>query len=104
MKTFSRKLSPQTLRVLSALAEARDNGRYGLEISQSTNLKSGALYPILARLDARGLIEGEWRDPDRPGRPARHIYRLTAEGRRVASEAASNPPGLSDPDLAGVPA
>ena len=99
-----RKLSPQTLSVLSVLAEAGAAWRYGLQISQSTALKSGSLYPILARLNERGLIEGEWLEPERPGRPPRHAYRLTAEGRRVVSEQPAPAADTLFPDLAGAAA
>lgn len=64
--------------------------RYGYEISKITGLKSGALYPILIRLDEQGLLVSEWRDSDRPGRPPRHIYRLSAAGVALAAEQASD--------------
>jgi DNA-binding PadR family transcriptional regulator len=34
----------------------------------------------------KGLIEAEWREPERPGRPARHAYRLTTAGIALARE------------------
>ncbi|MBJ7485079.1 helix-turn-helix transcriptional regulator [Brevundimonas sp.] len=104
MTISARKLSPQTLSVLSALAEAGSAWRYGLQISQSTALKSGSLYPILARLNERGLIEGEWLEPERPGRPPRHAYRLTAEGRRFVSEQPASAADALSADLAGAAA
>ena len=85
----SRILSPQTLAVLDALADAGEARRYGLELSGATGLRSGSLYPILARLLDRGLIEGEWLAPSRPGRPLRHGYRITGAGRSALAEARS---------------
>jgi DNA-binding PadR family transcriptional regulator len=73
--------------VLNALAGAGDGWRYGLELANATSLKSGSLYPILIRLAERGLIEGCWQEPERPGRPARHAYRITAAGRQALRDA-----------------
>ena len=87
MPTAPRRLSPQSIAVLSVLQEARTQWRYGLEISDETDLKSGSLYPILARLAERGLLEGKWLEPEKPGRPARHAYRITGLGREALSEA-----------------
>ena len=76
--------SPQTLRVLLLLLEEPTAWHYGYEISQRTGLKSGTLYPILIRLADQGWLETRWAEPQRQGRPARHTYRLTAEGSRAA--------------------
>jgi DNA-binding PadR family transcriptional regulator len=43
-------------------------------------INSGSLYPILMRLTDRGLLEADWETDGRPGRPARHLYRITATG------------------------
>jgi DNA-binding PadR family transcriptional regulator len=45
------------------------------------------MYPILIRLADRGLLETCWESEHVPGRPARHLYRLTAAGREYAAEA-----------------
>jgi DNA-binding PadR family transcriptional regulator len=55
--------------------------RHGYDLSQQTGLKSGTLYPILMRLSDQGLLESKWQEPEHPGRPPRHAYRLTSEGR-----------------------
>ncbi len=80
-----RKPSPQTLAILSALAGA--DWLYGLELAERTGLKSGSLYPILIRLDERGLLESRWIEPSAPGRPRRHAYRLLPAGREVLDAA-----------------
>jgi DNA-binding PadR family transcriptional regulator len=56
--------------------------RYGYEIMQRTGFASGKLYPILARLEASGWLEGEFEagDPVSLGRPQRRWYRLTEDG------------------------
>lgn len=60
--------------------------RYGYDLSRETALKSGTLYPILMRLNKRGWLETRWTAPESPGRPPRHMYRLTAEGLHSARE------------------
>jgi len=76
--------SPQTLQVLAALLEAPDAWQYGYDLSRRLRLPSGTLYPILVRLAERGCLETRWVEPERAGRPARHTYRLTADGRALA--------------------
>jgi PadR family transcriptional regulator, regulatory protein PadR len=81
------EFSPQTLSVLAALSDRPSDWRHGYEVARETSLKSGTLYPILIRLADRGLLEAEWQDEPVPGRPRRHLYRLTASG-LAAAEAA----------------
>jgi DNA-binding PadR family transcriptional regulator len=73
------------LLVLGVLLEAPAAWRYGYALSQRTGLRSGTLYPLLMRLAERGWLETRWEEPERPGRPPRHVYRLTAEGARAAT-------------------
>jgi PadR family transcriptional regulator PadR len=78
--------SPQTHRLLINLLERPQAWRYGYELSKQTGLKSGTLYPLLMRLSDQGLLDSRWEEPERLGRPARHAYRLTAEGVKAARE------------------
>ena len=78
--------SAQTVRVLAELLEERRAWHYGYSLSQSTGLLSGTLYPILIRLAEEGWLETKWSEPDQPGRPPRHMYRLTAAGAKAAAE------------------
>jgi PadR family transcriptional regulator, regulatory protein PadR len=87
MKLRNRPPSKQTLAVLFAIANARADWSYGMEISKATGLKSGSLYPILMRCDERGLLESCWLEPERPGRPPRHGYRITKAGVAVLDAA-----------------
>jgi PadR family transcriptional regulator, regulatory protein PadR len=80
----TRAPSAQAIRVLSALAGDPTRWRYGYELATEVHLKSGSLYPILVRLADRGLLETSW-EPGPPGRPPRHLYRLTPDGRRYAA-------------------
>jgi PadR family transcriptional regulator, regulatory protein PadR len=84
----NRAPSPQTLWVLSALAAAPARWRYGYDLGTETGLRAGSLYPILVRLADRGLLEAAWEESPPPGRPARHLYRLTPRGRELAAGAA----------------
>jgi PadR family transcriptional regulator PadR len=81
MSRNPRRLSDQAISVLSVLLKHHESWLYGLEIADLTALKSGTLYPLLIRLSERGLLESRWQEPDRPGRPPRHAYRITGEGR-----------------------
>jgi PadR family transcriptional regulator, regulatory protein PadR len=82
-----RTFSGQTLSVLAVLCAQPSQWQHGYALAKQTGLKSGTLYPILIRLADRGLVEACWEDEPQPGRPRRHLYRLTAEG-QVAAEAA----------------
>jgi PadR family transcriptional regulator PadR len=79
------RLTPQTLQVLDAFLQESSAWRYGYEISRGTGLKSGTLYPILMRMEERQLLETAWENGE-PGRPPRHMYRLTPEGMQFARE------------------
>ena len=79
------RLSRQTLLILDVFLESAKQWKYGYDLSRSTGLKSGTLYPLLMRLADRKLLETSWETVE-PGRPPRHLYRLTAEGVRFARE------------------
>lgn len=85
----NRPPSPQTISVLRALAADPARWRHGYDLGTETGLKAGSLYPILIRLADRGLLEATWEDPAPHGRPPRHLYRLTAEGRELAAATAA---------------
>jgi DNA-binding PadR family transcriptional regulator len=74
--------------VLTALAAQAEAWRYGYELGKDVGLGAGTLYPILMRLSDRGLLEAGWETDPPPGRPPRHLYRLTGDGERAAAEAA----------------
>jgi PadR family transcriptional regulator, regulatory protein PadR len=79
------RLSPQTLETLNAFLQEPKDWKYGYDISRDTGLKSGTLYPILMRLAERKLLETSW-ETSEPGKPPRHLYRLTPDGLRFARE------------------
>jgi PadR family transcriptional regulator, regulatory protein PadR len=83
----SRALSPQALAVVAGLA-GTDDWRHGYDLMAQAGVQSGTLYPLLMRLEAQGLLEARWEESPQPGRPPRHLYRLTAAGRAWAASLA----------------
>jgi len=81
-----RRPSAQTCAVVFALAQEPTAWRYGYDLCRELDLRPGSLYPILARLADRGLLETTWETDAPAGRPPRHLYRLTGSGRAVATE------------------
>jgi len=68
---------------------------------KEAGLLSGTLYPLLMRMSDQGLVEAEWRQPAQPGRPARHVYRLTATGLALAQASEMRAPAV---DAQALPA
>lgn len=93
-----RRPSKQMLSLLVVLIEEASVWRHGYDLMKDTGLSSGTLYPLLMRMTEQGLVEAEWREPVQRGRPARHAYRLTANGIALARSIAPEvhtPSGLS---------
>lgn len=71
------------------LALVDERARHGYEIGKLIEERSGgvlkfhiaSLYPMLYRLEKRGLIAGRW--VEKAGQRRKRYYRITAEGRRV---------------------
>jgi PadR family transcriptional regulator, regulatory protein PadR len=91
------KLTGPLERVLHVLLDDTAVPRYGYDLMKAARLPSGTLYPMLARLQAEGLVTSEWepQPQDASGRPPRKYYQLTGEGIRVArlelAQASSTP-------------
>lgn len=81
----TRTLSPAARRVLAALVRAGATGRHGYDLCREAQIKSGTLYPLLVRLEAQGYLAADWQASEAPGRPPRHVYRLTTAGCRLAA-------------------
>ena len=79
---------PRTRAVFELLAGDPGQWWYGYDIARRTGLGSGTLYPLLARLADRSYLETRWESDPPPGRPRRHLYRLTAGGAQRAAEVA----------------
>lgn len=95
--------SPQTRALIIAMLREPQIWQYGYELSKQTGLKSGTLYPILMRLSDQGLLESKWLEPERPGKPPRHAYKLTSNGLALARAArAAKTPTSRRRKLAGA--
>ena len=79
-------MTGQTLAVLRVLLDDPAGDHYGLDIARKISLKTGTIYPLLARLEQHGWLTSgkEQIDPSQEGRPARRIYRLTGLGEHRA--------------------
>jgi transcriptional regulator len=87
------QVSPRSLQKGSAemlvLALIEERQRHGYEIAQLIAQRSNgeirfqapSLYPLLYKLERRGLVEGRW--VERAGERRRRFYRITPEGRRA---------------------
>jgi PadR family transcriptional regulator, regulatory protein PadR len=72
---------------LVLLAALQDRPRYGLEILEHIearsgglfDMKEGSLYPALHRLVKAGWIDSEWQASEKGGAP-RKVYHLTDSG------------------------
>jgi PadR family transcriptional regulator PadR len=80
------KLTGALERILRVFLADPAADRYGYDLMKAAKLPSGTLYPMLARLEAEGLVTSVWEEPrqDAGGRPPRKFYKLTGEGIRVA--------------------
>ncbi|MCA9736133.1 MAG: helix-turn-helix transcriptional regulator [Gemmatimonadota bacterium] len=87
-------LTYPTAAVLLAL---RAGHRYGFDLMDATGLPDGTVYPILRRLERRGVLEGAWESEERARaeqRPARRYYRLTRVGEEAMAEVVERFPAL----------
>ena len=77
---------------LLILALVEDQPRHGYDIAKLIEQRSdgvlqfhvASLYPLLYRLEQRGLIHGRW--VEKAGQRRRRYYKLTAAGQKVLAE------------------
>jgi PadR family transcriptional regulator, regulatory protein PadR len=83
------RITLQTLQVLRILLNNPAGEHYGLEISRTSGLPTGSIYPILTRLETAGWITSAWEEinESEAGRRRRRYYRLTSDGTQQAQEA-----------------
>lgn len=77
------RLFSLTYPTAAVLLAIRAGHRYGFDLMDATGLPNGTVYPLLRRLERRGVLEGAWEAEDlarADQRPARRYYRLTAAG------------------------
>ncbi|HEY4229451.1 MAG TPA: PadR family transcriptional regulator [Thermoanaerobaculia bacterium] len=88
MKRMDRQLKKGSTELL-VLSLVERRARHGYEIAKLIEARSegalrfnvASLYPLLYRLEARGLLEGRW--VEKAGQRRRRYYKLTAEGRKA---------------------
>jgi len=74
------------------LALVEDRSRHGYEIAKLIEQRSdgvlqfhvASLYPLLYRMEKRGLIKGAW--IEKTGQRRRRFYKLMPEGKKVLNE------------------
>ncbi|HXE32352.1 MAG TPA: PadR family transcriptional regulator [Verrucomicrobiae bacterium] len=77
---------------LLILSLLEDQPRHGYDIGKLIESRSGgrlrfhiaSLYPLLYRLENRGLIEGRW--VEKPNQRRRRYYRLTTQGQKTLAQ------------------
>lgn len=90
MKTLSKKALDGNVETL-LLAILENGSSYGYKIVQDLNeiapkhlkMGEGTVYPVLHRLEERGLIQHEWQAGDTGRR--RKYYKLTQNGEKALS-------------------
>jgi len=83
------RMSGPTLRVLKLFLDDPRRAVAGSEISKTTKVGSGTLYPLLIRLEGAGWLSSSWEaiDPAVERRPRRRYYSITALGQNEANRA-----------------
>jgi transcriptional regulator len=92
MPTFLDKEVKRGSTEMLILALVEDRPRHGYEIAKLIEERSdgvlqfnvASLYPLLYRLEKRGLIKGTW--VEKAGQRRRRFYKLTAAGKKVLTE------------------
>ncbi|MGD8395880.1 MAG: PadR family transcriptional regulator [Acidobacteriota bacterium] len=83
------KLFSLTYPTAAVLLAIRHGHRYGFDVMDATGLPDGTVYPILRRLERRGVLEGVWEDEAIAAaeqRPPRRYYQLTDVGESSIDE------------------
>ena len=95
----------QVQKVLAVFLTEPDEDRYGLEVRRTAGLKSGVLYPILARLENAGWLTSGWEDIDAhsDGRRPRRYYHLTTAGAVAGRDALARTAAVITPSLGWRP-
>ncbi len=91
------RLFSLTYPTAAVLLAIRNGHRYGFDIMDATGLPDGTVYPILRRLERRGVLAGRWEDEGEAKaeqRPQRRYYRLTPVGESSMEEVEARFPAL----------
>jgi DNA-binding PadR family transcriptional regulator len=91
------KLFNLTYPTAAVLLAIRGGHRYGFDVMDVTGLPDGTVYPILRRLERRGVLAGVWEEEElakTEQRPPRRYYRLTPVGQEAIAEVLDRFPAL----------
>ncbi len=91
------RLFSLTYPTATVLLAIRNGHRYGFDIMDATGLPDGTVYPLLRRLERRGVLEGKWEEEDEAKaerRPQRRYYELTPVGEESMAEIETRFPAL----------
>lgn len=91
------KLFNLTYPTAAVLLAIRQGHRYGFDLMDATGLPDGTVYPLLRRLERKGVLEGAWEDEGKArkeNRPPRRYYRLTRVGEEAMEEVDERFPAL----------
>ncbi len=91
------RLFSLTYPTAAVLLAIRGGHRYGFDIMDATGLPDGTVYPLLRRLERRGVLSGDWEDEATARaerRPPRRYYALTPVGEASLDEVARRFPAL----------
>lgn len=91
------RLFSLTYPTAAVLLAIRGGHRYGFDVMDATGLPDGTVYPILRRLERRGVLEGAWENEEKARaeqRPPRRYYRLTKVGEAAMEEVMERFPAL----------
>lgn len=91
-------LLPLEVAILTACLDAGEAGSHGFGLAKAIAdagdsrelTATGTMYRALHRLDAAGLVENWWEDPNdaaEAGRPRRRCYRITGAGATALAKA-----------------
>ena len=95
LKPFDRELKKGSAELL-ILSLIEHRPRHGYEISKLIDERSqgmltfnvASFYPLLYRIENRGLISGRW--VEKAGQRRRRYYQLTAQGKKMLKEQRSS--------------
>lgn len=91
------RLFSLTYPTAAVLLAIRQGHRYGFDLMDATGLPDGTVYPLLRRLERRGVLAAAWEDEEvarAERRPPRRYYRLTPVGEASLEEVAERFPAL----------